>query len=254
MSNAVISDLKDTWDKQYEGENVTALKDVHLYQIETNAILNELSKHLDNVSTINILEIGCGTGELLRNVSCFLDAKGITYSLTGVDFSENAISLAKSMSPEGFNFYQSDFISFFREINKNKFDIILSQRSIMALMDLDSQMCLLREMKNCMNEGGVGIVSECFSEALSNFNQYRLEAGLDEIQKVWHSRYLDEQMFQSMFSVSSFYHFCSTYMLTTRILYPMFEEPKHNQKVHEFGSKLPETGDFSFLKMAVFKK
>ncbi len=249
-----LSTLKKTWESQYDGENVTALKDHNLFEIETSAIISEINKHIGISEQINILEIGCGAGELLRRVYANLSTKDINFKLCGVDFSENAILTAKRKSNSNIDFYSADFKSFFSNINNNKFDIIISQRSIMALMDLDSQVELLSLIKKSLNDKAIGIVSECFQEDLERFNKHRVSAGLSEIEKVWHSNYLNEDMFSSMFSNVHSYHYCSTYMLTTRIIYPMFDNPKHNQKIHQYAAGLPESGDYSFLKMLVFEK
>lgn len=246
-------DLVKVWDSQYSGTNITALKDNALYEKECQAIIGRLLEILDKIPNPKILEIGCGSGELLRRVDVCLRDKISKYELDGVDFSENAISYAKKNSPSHIKFNQNDFLSFFSK-TEAKYDVILSQRSIMALMDRESQMLLLESMKSSLTEQGIGIASECFSDSLDAFNKVRKNAGLDIIDKVWHSRYLEEAMFNSVFSKVKFEHFCSTYMLVTRVIYPMFEEPKHNQKIHELASNLPEVGEYSFLKMVVFEK
>ena len=113
---------------------------------------------------------------------------------------------------------------------------------------------LLEQINRVLSPAGIGIFSECFHNDLIRFNDLRKQAGLGAIAKVWHSLYLDESMFTDAFTECSFEHFCSTYMLLTRVVYPMFEEPKHNQLIHEIAAKAAEAGDTSFLKIAIVRK
>jgi len=55
---------------------------------------NDITKYIEYFShpDISVLEIGCGTGELLSGIKA--------QSKTGVDFSEKMIAIAKSSHPE----------------------------------------------------------------------------------------------------------------------------------------------------------
>ncbi len=249
--------LDKIWDKQYEGEVITALKDNQLFELEIEAILNAINLHIQHgksAETITVLELGCGTGELIRRIDSTFSARYPGLIFFGVDFSENAIQLAKSHGNSQQKFERSDFLSYLKTIPSKSIDIVVTQRAIMALMEVNEQDELLVEVNRVLVAGGVGIFSECFTSDLNRFNALRSKAGLPRLEKVWHSRYLDELMLSNIFEIIDYQYFCSTYMLITRIIYPMFHEPVHNQIIHKAASQMPNSGSTSFLKLAIVKR
>lgn len=249
--------MEKTWDKQYEGEVITALKDDQLFKLEVDAILEATKAQIQSkkhVETINVLELGCGTGELIRRIDSAFSAGYPGLIFVGVDFSENAIQLAISQGNSRQKFERSDFLSYLKTIPSNSVDIVVTQRAIMALMEVNEQEELLVEVNRVLVAGGAGIFSECFTSDLNRFNTLRNEAGLPPVEKVWHSRYLDEVMLSNLFEIIDCQYFCSTYMLVTRIVYPMFCDPIHNQVIHKVASQMPNSGSTSFLKLAIVKK
>lgn len=249
--------LTETWNKQYEGEVVTALKDENLFTLEVEALITAVIEQvstLRSTDTYTLLELGSGTGELIRRMDQRIKIENKNLKFFGVDFSENAIKLARNKSNSRQFFHQSDFISYLKTIPANSVSIVVTQRSIMALMKEADQKDLLYEVNRVMIPGGSGVFSECFAADFQRFNTLRHIANLPPIDKVWHSRYLDESMLNIIFSEVSFRHFCSTYMLTTRVIYPTFEEPVHNKQIHNVASQLPDSGSTSFLKLAIVKK
>ena len=96
--------------------------------------------------------------------------------------------------------------------------------------------------------------ADSFVGAFIRFNTLRGEAGLEPIEKVWHSRHMSETQMASLFGPIDYIDFCSSYMLATRLIYPMFEEPVHNSKIHDMARHLPNGGDSSYLKIAIATK
>ena len=250
--------LHDTWEQQYESETVTALKDKNLFDLEVRALEAAVLKVFTETKRlpheVKVLELGCGSGELVRRLSAGVMTSYAAVTFYGVDFSENAINAANRQAQINQVFVRSDFIEHLKSLEDNSVPIIISQRSLMALMSKNDQEMLLEQINRVLSPQGVGIFSECFHHDLVRFNKLREQAGLGAIAKVWHSLYLDEAMFTDIFTDCSFEHFCSTYMLLTRVVYPMFEEPKHNQLIHEIAAKSAEAGDSSFLKLAKVRK
>ena len=58
-------------------------------------------------------------------------------------------------------------------------------------------------------------------------------------------------MLEAVFDSVEYIDFCSTYMIVTRLVYPLFEVPKHNQQIHDVAFRLPNSGSESYLKIAV---
>jgi SAM-dependent methyltransferase len=249
--------LVDTWEKQYEGEEVTALKDANLFRLEVDAILAAVSEHVlpRKNGSVHLLELGCGTGELIRQLDRALSAQCDGLRFKGVDFSENAVKLALDKGGDRQTFEASEFSAYMKAQPSDSVDIVVTQRAIMALMDEAPQRELLAEVNRVLRPDGVGVFSECFAGELERFDALRRTASLSPIGKVWHSRHLEESMFEGVFAAVEYRHFCSTYMLITRVIYPTFiEEPAHNQRIHDIAAKMPNSGTTSFLKLVVTKK
>ncbi len=242
--------INEVWDSQYESNNDTALKDVNLFKLESNALIKKINEYIEKTrkKEITILELGSGTGYLARII---IDAfANVKINYTGVDFSANACEIAKKRELKNSTFIQNDFDSFLKTDN-NKYDIILSQRSIMAVMKEDEQNSILRLIKQKID--GIGLFSECTVEGLENLNSLRSGLGIDELEKVWHSKYLDKKQLDKYFVNYEIEDFSSIYYLVTRVIYPYFEEPKHNTPLADFAASLKQTGNFSFLKLIIVK-
>ena len=251
MSN---DSLQTEWDRQYELADETALKDNNLFALEIEAITKAVLQNAPSSSRCRIVELGCGTGALLGSLSNSLLQSGIEkIDAVGVDFSQVAIEKAKGRNLEFVTFECSSFEDFMA-VPHEPFDIILSQRSIMALMTEEAHAQILRAIEANLHSEGVAILSECFSGSFEHFNSLRDKAGLEPIAKVWHSRHLSETQMSSVFGSVDYMDFCSSYMLATRLIYPMFGEPVHNSKVHDVARQLPNGGDSSYLKIAIASK
>lgn len=253
--------LKKTWNQQYDGKKISSLKDKNLYFLEVKAIISCIHKIIKNFSKNReefiILELGCGTGELLKQIDNNfknLSNFNINPKYVGVDFSINAINQAKKNALENQTFRCEDFLNYLVSKEPNSIDIIVTQRAIMAIMDQELQNQILYEINRVLKEDGAGIFSECFNSGLNNLNQLRELAKLGPIEKVWHSLYLEEENFFQTFEKVDFYDFCSTYFLITRIIYPYFDTPNHNQTIHDIAAKFPNSGTNSFLKLVQVAK
>jgi SAM-dependent methyltransferase len=256
--------LKKIWNEQYDGKNLSALKDKNLFDLEINSIISNIKEKLKTSNLkkkrgggIKILELGCGSGELIKRIDnglSRLDHLELSLEFIGIDFSENAISQAKREASIQKKFICLDFQSYVDSLDNNSIDIVITQRSIMALMDRDLQNKLLLNINRILKCSGVGIFSECFESGLITVNQLRSKFNLNPIEKIWHSLYLEEKQFFRTFNNVKFDDFCSTYFLVTRVIYPFFKTPNHNEKIHDIAAGLPNFGENSFLKLALVSK
>ena len=244
------NNLEAIWDNQYKHNEDTALKDENLFQLEFNAIYSEIFNNLGSRKKIKILELGCGTGFLINKLINKFNNLDILLDCSCVDFSEKAIDSAKKKNIQNVTFYNKDFFDFFEQ-SYESYDFIITQRSIMAVMDKTKQIKLLDNIKSSLNKVGIGILSECFEEQLLKLNSARAIMGLKEIEKVWHSLYLTNDQLNIVFNNVHFKDFCSTYFFVTRVIYPFFENPLHNQDIHKKAFQLPNSGDFGFLRLAI---
>ena len=246
-------DLIRVWDDYYsQSQEDTVLKDKNFFELEVNALTSEIAMVSEGkgAAEIRILEVGSGTGYLAKRILEKLGERTAgPVSFTGIDFSEIACAKARERDLPGARFVAEDFVRAL-EADATKYDFIVSQRSIMAIMDEAGQQRLLTLIREHLAPGGVGVLSEGSKEALDLLGKMRAELGVDEaFEKVWHSRYLERRQIESVFPRVTVVDYASTYWLITRVLYPYFEKPKHNTKLHDFAATLPQLGDYGLVKL-----
>jgi SAM-dependent methyltransferase len=100
---------------------------------------------IDEQGGRDILEIGCGTGQLARR---FLENG---YGYTGIDVSEEMLKYAASEVPSG-HFHQMDM----RDMRlPTQFDtVIITARSISYILTNEDLMATFRSVKNVLKKGG----------------------------------------------------------------------------------------------------
>lgn len=251
-----MKNLLKVWNNYYATSNKnTAIKDENFFSLEVNAItdnlLNEITSR-NKKKTIHILELGSGTGFLASKVASLLNKNKVKYHYLGIDFSDVGIQKANKRKINDCEFLKDDFIHFLK-INQKKFDVIITQRTIMAIMKKKDQQKLLKLIKTSLSHTGCGLLSECSIQALKEIQKIRKLLGVEPLQKVWHSRYLDERLLSTVFLNIKVTDFSSTYWLVTRVIYPFFEKPKHNAKIHEVAAKLTQTGNYGLVKLFVVR-
>lgn len=246
--------LTKVWDNYYENSKKNyILKDDNFFQLEIQAISDQVSSFVKkNKKQIKILELGSGSG-FLASILCSKILKKSNYHYQGVDFSQQGINKANRRKIKNCSFIQSDFLEFFVN-NNEKFDIIITQRSIMAIMNNKDKKKLLNLIKNHMTKNSIGIFSEVTTQAFKKLQSLRKKLKLPPLAKIWHSHHLDEKFIPEIFSNSKIIDYSSTYWLITRVIYPYFEEPKHNSFIHSFASKLSQSGDYGMVKLFIVKK
>jgi ubiquinone/menaquinone biosynthesis C-methylase UbiE len=246
--------LTKVWDNYYEKSKKNyILKDDNFFRLEIQAISDQILHYIKkNKKPIKILELGSGSG-FLASIICSKILKKSQYHYLGVDFSQKGINKANKRKIKNCSFIQSDFLDFFSKTKEN-FDIIITQRSIMAIMNNSDKKKLLNFIRDHMKQNSVGIFSEVTTQAFKKLQTLRKKLGLQPIEKVWHSHHLDESFVKEIFNHSTIIDYSSTYWLITRVIYPYFEEPKHNSLIHSFASTLSQSGDYGMVKLFVVRK
>lgn len=248
--------LLQIWNNHYgRNQSNTILKDKNFFELEINAITKLLLNEVNRMKkkSIRLLELGSGTGFLASRLTHLISSKtNIKYTYIGIDFSKAATRRAKNRKLKGYEFYQKDFFDFLG-LNKEKFDFIITQRSIMAIMNPKSQQNLLALIKKSITRTGRGIFSEVTNQSFKKIQNLRKSLGISPLEKVWHSRHLNEEIIRSIFSKVDKVDFSSTYWLITRVIYPYFQEPRHNTQLHNFASKISQTGDYGMVKIFIVK-
>lgn len=108
------------WAKRYDNHWV------QLYSLKPtrDEIISELKKIIKPGKDYHILDMGCGTGQLLNNIKDKF--KSFNIYLTGVDMSEKMLEIARSKSKD-ITYHQVSIEEF--QDNDQKYDIIICSHS-----------------------------------------------------------------------------------------------------------------------------
>ena len=216
----------------------------------------------------SILEIGCGNGVLLAE----MEKWGYT-NVEGMDYVEEFVELANSRGLS-YPVKKGDIKSL--NYLDNSFDIILSERVIINLMDENDQRQAFDELSRILKPGGFLVCFEGFKTPLKNLNQARKEFDLVEIpmakQNLWFcdkffdeivDKYFkiintDESDFPSSRILSNHYFMTRVFHAVMESASNLKEEGKRNTLFSVFFSQLacqsPPIGDFSPVKFYLLEK
>jgi SAM-dependent methyltransferase len=246
----MAKDLVDVWDNYYASAEDTAIRDRRFFELEVEAITSRVYAQAEvaKAASLRVLELGSGTGFLAERVVERLRPLGVELRFDGVDFSALGVERANRRELPECEFHEADFLAFV-DAATGAYDMIITQRSIMAIMEPDAQTRLLEGIRDLLKPGGVGFLSEGSVQGLARLNELRAGLGVDRLEKVWHSLYLDERDIERVFASVEIVHFAPLYWLITRAVYPYFEEPRHNTRLHDFAASLPQAGDFSPVRL-----
>jgi len=242
--------LVSVWDEYYSESGDTAIKDRPFFELEVVTLVDRLHAEAEarGANQLRVLELGSGTGFLAERIVEGLRPLDLDLHYDGVDFSEQGVGHAVARGLAGCTFHRAEFLAF-AETAAEPYDVIVSQRSIMALMDSAEQSRLLELLRDRLAPAGLGLFSEGTVQGLARLNELRRQLELAPLEKVWHSHYLDEGELTRIFGSIETVHFAPVYWLITRVIYPYFEEPRHDTQLHRFAATLPQSGDFSPVRL-----
>lgn len=115
-----------------------------------------------------LLDVGCGRGELVAHLS----DKG--FDVTGVDYSADAIDMAKKMYPKG-RFLQMDVGDI--DFTKQTFDRVFILGTIEHLTKAEIEK-LMSNVKRILSPGGMVIATTCTNKLYYKVWSYRFRAAL----------------------------------------------------------------------------
>ena len=236
--------------------NLRAGKKILKCTNDINLETNEIGIFLSLIKNKkNVLDIGCGDGELLRNLK-----KKNKCNCYGIDFSQNLIKIARRKS-KNINFYCIDMNKIKDEFKvKIKFDYIITKRSIQNLTSWKDQKKFIDQLKFFSGPKTKILLMESSNNGLQKINEMRNKLKLKKIIKPWHNLYLED----SKIKKTNFYglklvnikELFSTYYFTSRVLNAAINpKPGYNDSLNLTGWKLPQNTieGFSQLRLYEFK-
>jgi ubiquinone/menaquinone biosynthesis C-methylase UbiE len=232
-------------------------------QRELDAVLS-LVRHLsgDQVAATKLLEIGAGNGVLMDHMVRAMPA----LRPVALEFSPDMFRVAQSRDLPHVEWIQGDVRAL--PFTAGAFDIVVSERCIINLMDRAHQEEALREVGRVLKPGGHYVCIEAFTDGLENMNQARQDVGLPAIPQAHHNLWFDKAWFREKASESFDIvelaqspslpqeNFLSSHYFTSRVLYPAVskKEPAYNSTFASFFSFLPPYGNFSPIQLFLLRK
>ena len=236
--------------------NLRAGKKILKCTNDINLETNEIGIFLSIIKNKkNVLDIGCGEGELLRNLK-----KKNKCNCYGIDFSQKLIKLAKRKS-KNINYYCIDMNKIKDDFKvKIKFDYIITKRSIQNLTSWDDQKKFIDQLKFFSGPKTKILLMESSNNGLRKINEMRIRLKLKKIIKPWHNLYLEDSKIKNTnfngVKLIDIKELFSTYYFTSRVLNAAINsKPRYNDLLNLTGWKLPQNTieGFSQLRLYEFK-
>ena len=200
----------------------STIGDQYIRQAEIKFFIESLkTKILNKGEGQSLFDIGCGNGHLLSVIRQeFPELK-----LFGLDFHPELTKLAQSRKLEHCEIVQGDMrkdLSFF-----GSHDFIITERSVINLLNKEEQFCALRNIAMIIKPGGYYFFSESFEEPRANINRARKQMYLaEDINPSKHNLWLKEEDLltlkeNKMFEIEGTIppNYLSTHFYITRILH-----------------------------------
>ena len=231
----------------------------------------EIAKLKEKISAISlphgsaVVDLGCGDGYSTLSIAAAFP----TVRFVGIDYSEEMLALAEERrlaEPElleRVSFQLGDMRRLSTSVKADRFEVILSMRSLINLSSCNEQYDVLRQIGEHLKPGGYYFGSENFLQGQKNFNRLRTAMGLPEIPIRWHNHFFDEEEFlaetEKYFDGVIIENFSSSYYLATRVIYSAGcqlrgEQPDYYHPIHRIAGKLPVIGDFSPIKLVSMRR
>jgi ubiquinone/menaquinone biosynthesis C-methylase UbiE len=150
-----LSRIKAAYEKRKRGISpglYSLLDPAHFFLVQTREmeLLKELKRRgISSLEKSKILDIGCGTGNELRN---FIKYGAEPENCSGIDLLEERIASARRLSPN-INFKSGDATKL--PWNDGLFNIVIQYTVFTSILDQSMKQCIAREMLRVLKQDGI---------------------------------------------------------------------------------------------------
>ena len=250
--------------KNHQLSKQSSIQDPFIRDVETKFVIDflkdELNKNKEKSGPFKVLDAGCGNGYLLSQIrKKFKDIK-----LYGIEFSPDLLKLGKSRKIPDCQIVAGDLrekIPF-----KEKFNLIITERVIINILDFKEQRKALMNLKSSMLDSGHYIQIESHFEPLVKLNRARKEMGLTPLEQSEHNKYINKYMLGFMRDKLGFKkvktetpeNYLSTYFFLSRVFHqvvrPKGAKVKYSHMVDFLTEGIgPGVGDYSPILLNLFR-
>jgi ubiquinone/menaquinone biosynthesis C-methylase UbiE len=256
------SHQKQHYDKVAVNHGLSALssiKDHHIREAELKYINFCLETYGHQGKSL--IDLGHGNGHTLKTIR----EKYESIDLYGIEYHEKMYQLSCEQNIENCTLWHDDMIST-EVLKKQKFDFILTERSLVNILNLKNRPKVCEQIYHGLKPGGLFIMIESFSETWIKMNEARNEFQLEAIPISHHNKYLNEDTIK-IFKKKGFEeiehsfgrHYLSTHFYITRVWHPSIRQsnaPMDNSHFSKFFTKAlpPSIGEYSPIQFRLFKK
>ncbi|MEM6515188.1 MAG: methyltransferase domain-containing protein [Bacteroidota bacterium] len=116
--------------------------------------LKKLLKHHPKKEPLTIVDLGCGSGDILREVAEFGKKKGYKFQLLGIDANENTVAYAERLSKGYPNIEYRQMDIFSEAFGRIEFDVVLATLFFHHFKEDE----LLKFLKPVVDRANLGVV------------------------------------------------------------------------------------------------
>jgi ubiquinone/menaquinone biosynthesis C-methylase UbiE len=248
-----ISNLYKSEAEKHGQKGTSTIQDIRTRYLEMEAIFSYIRDGM------KVLEVGCGNGFVARRMVEKLDV-----DLDAFDYSPDLIEIAIKSSQTNargkVRFSHGDVLKL--DVN-SCYDLIFTERVLQNLLDWPAQQVGLTNIVRALKPGGLFVMEESFWSGLNTLNAARAELDIEPVPESWHNTFFqDDHVLEYMAKVGSEFveenNFLSGYYFGSRVLLPALmpkgKKPTSASVLNDFFCKLPPAGNFSPMKIIVFRK
>ncbi len=223
--------IQGLWDAR--GKNgLEALPDQNQKKLEECALLKHIKRGM------HVLDVGCGNGQIACQIA------KVAKTVQGIDFSKVILEKARKRKSKNLEFSFGDVTDL--QFADAAFDLVLSERCLINLPNLNAMAKGLTEIRRVLKRRGLYLMLETSKQGIESLSRYRKMLKLSAVAVPWHNIPIDEdwlnKTIKGKFKLEETVCF-GTYFFISRIVHPLLikpREPKFDAKINAVASAIAQ--------------